>query len=98
VEGELAVDLPEAQKTAARLRYPVVIKAASEDVLHKSDFGAIAVNIGNDLELESSYQRILENVKKHAPNAVIEGVLVEKMAPKGLEVIIGMKRDPGLDR
>lgn len=95
VEGELAVDLPEAQKTATRLGYPVVIKAASEDVLHKSDFGAIAVNIGNDLELESSYQRILENVKKHAPNAVIEGVLVEKMAPKGLEVIIGMKRDPG---
>jgi acetyltransferase len=95
VEGELAADLPEAQKTAARLGYPVVIKAASEDVLHKSDFGAIAVNIGNDLEMESSYQRILENVKKHAPKAVIEGILVEKMAPKGLEVIIGMKRDPG---
>ncbi len=95
VEGELAADLSAAQKAAASLGYPVVVKVASQDVLHKSDFGAIAVNIGNDKEMESAYQRILGNVKKHAPNAAIEGVLVEKMAPKGLEVIIGMKRDPG---
>lgn len=95
VEGELAADLPEAQESAARLGYPVVVKVASEDVLHKSDFGAIAVNISNDQEMEIAHQRILGNVKKYAPNAAIEGVLVEKMAPKGLEVIIGMKRDPG---
>ncbi len=95
VEGELAADLSAAQKAAARLGYPVVVKVASQDVLHKSDFGAIAVNIGNDQEMDSAYQRILGNVKKHTQNAAIEGVLVEKMAPKGLEVIIGMKRDPG---
>ena len=70
------------------------MKVASQDVLHKSDFGAIAVNIQDDKQLESDYRRIMGNVKDHAPDADIEGVLIEKMAPKGMEVIIGMKRDP----
>ena len=73
--------------------YPVVMKVASEDVLHKSDYGAIAVNIKDDGELANAYEKIIQNVKKHDAKARIEGVLVEKMAPKGQEVIIGMKRD-----
>jgi len=95
VAGELAADLNAARAAAGRLGYPVVMKVASEDVLHKSDFGALAVNIRDDQELESAYQRILQNVKGHAPQARIAGVLVEKMAPKGQEAIIGMKRDAG---
>ncbi len=71
------------------------MKVASQDVLHKSDYGAIAVNIRDDGELENAYNRILENVHEHDVNARIEGVLLEKMAAKGQEVIIGMKRDPG---
>ena len=47
------------------------------------DFGAIAVNIQDDKQLESDYRRIMGNVKDHAPDADIEGVLNEKMAPKG---------------
>jgi len=95
VDGVLTSGLREALAAANRLVYPVVLKVASEDVLHKSDFGAIAVNILNDQDLENAYRKITSSVKKHAANARIDGILVEKMAPKGLEVIIGMKRDPG---
>ena len=95
VPGELAGDLVEAQQAAGRLGYPVVIKVASQDVLHKSDFGAIAVNIRDDEAMGEAYARIIGNVKAHAPQARIDGMLVEKMAPKGQEIIIGMKRDPG---
>ena len=94
IAGKLARDFQEALDVAKELGYPVVMKVASQDVLHKSDYGAIAVNICDDGELENAYNRILENVHEHDPNARIEGVLLEKMAPKGQEVIIGMKRDP----
>lgn len=94
IEGHLATDDASAQKAANAMEYPVVMKVASQDVLHKSDYGAIVVNIKNDQELHQAYQEIISNVKNHAPKARIDGVLVEKMAPKGLEVIIGMKRDP----
>ena len=93
VEGDLAKDADAAQKAARQMGYPVVMKVASEDVLHKSDYGAIAVNIKDDGELANAYEKIIQNVKKHDAKARIEGVLVEKMAPKGQEVIIGMKRD-----
>ena len=94
IAGKLARDFQEALDVAKELDYPVVMKVASQDVLHKSDYGAIEVNIRDDGELENAYNRILENVHEHDPNARIEGVLLEKMAPKGQEVIIGMKRDP----
>ena len=94
IPGKLAHDFQESLDTARDLGYPVVMKVASQDVLHKSDYGAIAVNIRDEGELENAYNRILENVHEHDPNARIEGVLLEKMAPKGQEVIIGMKRDP----
>jgi len=95
VAGELAADIQAALQAADRLGYPVVMKVASQDVLHKSEFGAIAVNIRDEQEMRNAYERITRNVLSHAAGARIEGVLVEKMAPKGQEVIIGMKRDPG---
>jgi acetyltransferase len=70
-----------------------VVKVASQDVLHKSDAGAVAINIRDGEEMEQACERILRNVREHEPRAHIEGLLVEKMAPKGQEVIIGMKRD-----
>jgi len=94
-EGQLVKNLEGALEAAQRLGYPLVLKAASQDVLHKSDFGAIAVNLEDRKELTRAYENILANVKNHAPQARMDGMLVEKMAPKGFEVIIGMKRDPG---
>jgi len=94
IQGKLACDFQEALDAAKALGYPVVMKVASQDVLHKSDYGAIAVNIRNEGELENAYNRILENVHEQDATARIDGVLLEKMAAKGQEVIIGMKRDP----
>ncbi|MDK2979969.1 MAG: hypothetical protein PWQ55_316 [Chloroflexota bacterium] len=95
IPGKLAHDFQQALDVAQELGYPLVMKVASQDVLHKSDYGAIAIDIRDDGQLENAYNRILENVHEHDPNARIEGVLLEKMAGKGQEVIVGMKRDPG---
>jgi len=94
VPGELAGGDDEALQAAGRLGYPVVLKVASGDVLHKSDAGAIKVGIRAEEELKAAIRELRGNVLQAAPGALIDGFLVEKMAPAGQEVIIGMKRDP----
>ncbi|MDO9545278.1 MAG: acetate--CoA ligase family protein [Pelolinea sp.] len=94
VEGRLAKTIPEAIESAQELGYPVVIKGASNDILHKSDARAVAVNIKDSNQLERSYREIMDNMQRVNSKAVIDGLLIEKMAPEGKEVIIGMKRDP----
>lgn len=95
IEGGLASSLEESGRIAGSLRYPVALKVSSGDILHKSDAGAVVVGIKNEEELYAAYERIMENVKSNYPAAVINGVLVEKMAPEGHDVIVGVKRDPG---
>lgn len=93
VPGELITDRAKIFSAADRLGYPVVLKLASEDVLHKSDSGAIKIGIQNREELSQAIDEIIGNVKRAQPNALLEGFLVEKMIAQGAEVIIGMKRD-----
>jgi len=94
VAGQLVNSVQDAQISAEALGYPVVLKGSSKDVLHKSDAQAVVVNIKNPAELKDAYQRIIDNMLRVNPEAVIDGILVEKMAAEGKEVIIGMKRDP----
>ena len=94
VPGDLASDLEEAVKIAEEAGYPVVMKIVSEDILHKSDSGGIALNIKNTEELRVEYDAMMARITHNEPQARIRGVMVEKMAPKGLEVIVGMRRDP----
>ena len=94
VPGDLASDLEEAVKIAEEAGYPVVMKIVSEDILHKSDSGGIALNIKNTEELRVAYDAMMTRIANNEPNARIRGVMVEQMAPKGLEVIVGMRRDP----
>jgi acetyltransferase len=70
------------------------MKIVSEDILHKSDSGGIALNIKNSEELRVEYDAMMARIAKNEPQAHIQGVMIEKMAPKGLEVIVGMRRDP----
>ena len=95
IAGKLVQTVEDALVTANAMGYPVVLKGASKDVLHKSDTQAVAVNIEDNSALEKAFQRITNNMKRVNLDAVIDGMLVEKMAPEGKEVIIGMKRDPG---
>ncbi len=94
VPGDLAGNIDEAVKIAEKAGYPVVMKIVSEDILHKSDSGGIALNIMNSDELRVEYNAMISRIAINEPQARIRGVMVEKMAPKGLEVIVGMRRDP----
>ncbi len=94
VPGDLARSGEEAAAIAAKIGFPVVMKIVSADVLHKSDSGGILLNLSDARSVGEGYQWVVERVQKNVPGAKIEGVLVEKMAPSGIEVIIGMKRDP----
>ena len=94
VPGDLAMDVDEALMIADKSGYPVVMKIVSEDILHKSDSGGIALNILNPEQLRVEYDAMLARIAQIEPSARIRGVMVEQMAPKGLEVIVGMRRDP----
>ncbi len=84
----------EAVNAAAEIGYPVALKLMSPDLLHKTDAGEVALNISNPTEVEKAFHEILKRARKSKPGAGIEGVLVQEMLRQGLEVIIGVKKDP----
>ena len=83
----------EAGKTAASFGCPVVMKVMSADVIHKFDAGGVLLNISGPEEAKAAYNKIHANVLKAVPNAKIQGILMEEMAQKGVEVILGASRD-----
>ncbi len=91
---KLARDLHEAKSIASELGYPVVMKVASPDILHKSDVGGVILNIANLSSLQSAYAQIMESVKTSRSEAKIDGVHIQRQIPNGQEVIVGMVRDP----
>jgi acetyl coenzyme A synthetase (ADP forming)-like protein len=94
IPAQMANSAKEAAAAANEMGFPVVMKVVSADILHKSDAGAIRLGIKNKQEAVQGYDEILRSAMKYNSKAVIDGVLVEKMAPKGQEVIVGMRRDP----
>jgi len=90
---KLAKNEDEAVKTAEQLGYPVVLKIVSPDILHKSDAGGVIVNLRSNAAVRSAYAKILENANKYNPSVRITGVLVQEMAPKSTEVIVGAIKD-----
>ncbi|MEM2856037.1 MAG: acetate--CoA ligase family protein [Candidatus Nitrosocaldaceae archaeon] len=79
---------------AKDIGYPLVLKIVSPDIIHKSDAGAVKVNLRDEREVREAYNTIISNVKRYNPNARITGILVEEMVKNGKEVIIGAKKDP----
>ncbi len=90
----LATTAEEAVELAEKIGYPVVLKIVSPDIVHKSDVGGVILNLNSAEEVKKAFNQIMENVKKHAPNARIAGVLVQEMVPQDVEVIVGSTRDP----
>ena len=95
IAGEMAANEEEAVKVAEAIGFPVVMKINSPDILHKSDLGGIRLGLKDKDSVRAAYQEMIAGISQKMPEARIEGVLIEAMAPKGQEVIIGMKRDPG---
>jgi len=93
-EHALAHSADEAVELAERLGYPVVLKIVSPDVVHKSDSGGMLVELDSSKLVRLGYDRLLAAVLSHQPDARIEGVLVCRQAPPGLEVIVGALDDP----
>jgi acyl-CoA synthetase (NDP forming) len=91
---KIAKTVEEAVKFSGEIGYPVVIKIVSPDVLHKSDVGAVKINLKNADEVRAAFSEIMKNVKKFKSDAKIIGVIVEQLAPQGNEVIVGMAKDP----
>ena len=83
----------EAAKFSSQIGYPVVLKIISPDVLHKFDVGGVILDINSQEEAKNAYNTIVENVKEHKPNAHIDGILIQEMAPSSTEVIIGCIKD-----
>lgn len=94
IKSELARSEKQAAEAAKKIGFPVVLKIASPDVIHKFDFGGVKLDLKTGAEVRAAYREILKSVLAKLPKARIAGVLVEQMAGQGKEVILGMTRDP----
>ncbi|HEY1309881.1 MAG TPA: acetate--CoA ligase family protein, partial [Pseudolabrys sp.] len=91
--GALVSSAADAEAAAINLGCPVALKVQSVDIPHKTEAGALALNVSGD-GARTAYDRVLTAAKNFAPKARIDGVLVQPMAPAGREVILGINRDP----
>jgi acetyl coenzyme A synthetase (ADP forming)-like protein len=92
-ESHIAKTTKGAVRAASKIGYPVVMKIASPDVLHKSDMGGVRVGLENEAGVEEAFFDITSNIQLRQPEARILGVTVQEMIPQGKEVILGVTRD-----
>lgn len=93
LEVKLAASVLEAGIFSKEVGFPVVMKVASPDILHKSDVGGILLNVQTPEEAEKGFRILIEKVKATKPEARLDGVHIQHMVPEGQEVIIGCVRD-----
>jgi acetyltransferase len=93
-ETRIAKSMDEAVRCAEEIGYPIVMKVVSRDILHKSDVGGIALDLENRDEIIDAWSAIMSNCRARVPDARIKGIQVSEMAPTGVELIIGARRDP----
>jgi acetyl-CoA synthetase (ADP-forming) len=94
VETKLARNQKEAVALSKEMGFPVALKIISPEVVHKSDSGGVKLGLENAAQVEKAYAAIMASVKEKVPGARILGVSVQSMARKGVEVIVGMSKDP----
>jgi acyl-CoA synthetase (NDP forming) len=90
---KIAADQAGLQEAIKGMSFPIVLKINSPDILHKSDVGAVKLSIKDEAETTAAFDEIMTNVKTHAPDAKLEGMLIQEMAPEGIETIIGVTND-----
>ncbi len=93
IETKLAKTKHEAINLSKQLGFPVVLKIASPDIIHKSDAGGVKLDLKNATQVNRAYSEILTSIRRAFPQAAIQGVSVQKMARPGIEVIIGISQD-----
>ena len=90
----LAATPAEAARAARALRLPVALKIASPDFPHKTDAGLVALDLASAGEVKRAAQGLLRRARRANPKARIDGVLVQRMAGAGVELLVGVTRDP----
>jgi hypothetical protein len=90
----LAQTEDEAIAIAEKIGFPVVLKAQASELPHKSEVGGVIVNVMDAPGLRSAWQQLMANIQQHRPGLILDGALVESMGPRGLELVVGAKRDP----
>lgn len=94
IQSRLACNADEAADAAQTLGFPVVLKIASPDIVHKSDVGGVRLDLRTPDEVRTAYASILERVRAASPDASVEGVLIQPYVRGGRATIIGMSTDP----
>jgi acyl-CoA synthetase (NDP forming) len=94
VETVAARDPGAAVEAADRLGYPVVLKIDSPDIVHKTDVGGVRIGCADAAAVRRAAAEMLDNVRRRAPGARLDGVLVQPMVSGGIEMILGVKHDP----
>ena len=94
VQTELAHSKKEAISISQAIGFPIVLKIVSPDISHKSDVEGVKLGLQNSTQVSKAYTQMMTSIRKNFPKARIGGVSVQRMAPPGVEVIIGMTKDP----
>jgi acetyl coenzyme A synthetase (ADP forming)-like protein len=92
--GGLATGVEDAAHLAEEIGFPVVMKIASPDILHKSDIGGVRVGLSSTEAVVDSFELMTMRARRYVPDAMIWGVQIQEMVQGGREVIMGMSRDP----
>ncbi|RJG52212.1 CoA-binding protein [Sphingobium terrigena] len=93
-EGGLAKSVDEAIAIATRIGFPVALKAQAAALAHKSDVGGVLLNIADEAALRSQWATLYASIERAKPGLVLDGALVEKMGERGVELVVGARRDP----
>jgi acyl-CoA synthetase (NDP forming) len=94
VQERLAGSEAEAARCAGELGFPVVLKIASAHIPHKSEIGGVLVGLQDESQVREGFRELMQRAKDRAPGARLDGVVVARMAPRGVETILGVTRDP----
>jgi acyl-CoA synthetase (NDP forming) len=89
-----ATDREAAAAAAAAIGFPVVLKLISPDVQHKTEVGGVLIGIADEAAVRAGFDRIRASLREKAPDAAFEGVLVARQVGAGVELVVGVQRDP----
>ena len=92
--SELARTAAEAVTCAERIGYPVALKIESRDILHKTEAGGVALGLGDAAAVTAAFARVTANAGRYRADALIDGVIIQQMAGRGVDMVIGLQRDP----
>jgi acetyltransferase len=93
-KSELAESADEAVDVAQEIGFPVVLKVASPDILHKTDVGGVKLNLNSATDVRDAFDLIVYRAGRYVPDARVWGCLVQEMVTEGREILVGMNRDP----